>query len=165
MKRSRWFMIPLGLVLAAFVTVCSARSSAQNPVAPDFTLKDLNGAEVSLSDFEGKVLFINFWATWCPPCRAEIPDFIEAYDEYKNSGLAILGISVDRDKEEIVSEFAKRLQMNYPVAMATPELFRDYTPPQAIPTTLVVDGSGKIRYRKVGMMTKRELVDLFLEFK
>lgn len=165
MKKIVLFMIPLSLVLAVSVSFCSARSSSQDAVAPDFTLTALNGTELSLSDFEGKVLFMNFWATWCPPCRAEIPDFIEVYDEYKDEGLAILGISVDRISADKVSEFADRQKMNYPVAMATQQLFRDYPPPEAIPTTLVIDGTGKIRYHKVGMMTKQELIGLYQQFK
>jgi peroxiredoxin len=165
MRKIGWFIIPLGLVVVAFVSVCNARSAAQDPTAPDFALKDLNGTEWSLSDFEGKVLFMNFWATWCPPCRAEIPDFIEVYDKYKDTGMAILGVSLDQIGERKVSEFAERLQVNYPMAMATRQLFQDYPAPRAIPTTLVIDGMGKIRYTKVGLMTKQELIDLYLRFK
>lgn len=165
MRKAVWFAIPLTLVLTALVSVCSARSAAQDSMAPDFSLKDFNGTELSLADFEGKVLFMNFWATWCPPCRAEIPDFVEAYDKYKDMGLAILGISLDQISEKRVSEFAEKLQVNYPMAMATQQLFKDYPAPGAIPTTLVIDGMGKIRYKKVGLMTKQELIDLYLKFK
>jgi cytochrome c biogenesis protein CcmG/thiol:disulfide interchange protein DsbE len=94
----------------------------------------------------------------------EIPDFIEAYDEYKEKGMAILGISLDRNGKDLVGEFAQKQNMNYPVAMATNDLLRNYPPPQYIPTTLVIDGKGKIRYTKVGLMTKKELVDLFIRF-
>jgi len=165
MRKIGWFIIPLALVLVALVSVCNSRSAAEDPpAAPDFRLKELNGGTVSLSDFEGKVLFMNFWATWCPPCRVEIPDFIEAYDEYKEKGMAILGISLDRNGKDMVSEFAQKQKMNYPVAIATNDLFSNYPPPQYIPTTLVIDVTGKIRYTKVGLMTKEELVDLFNRF-
>ena len=158
-------MIPLSLAIFVFVSVGNARVIKEDPVAPDFNLEDLNGTELSLSDFEGKVLFLNFWATWCPPCRAEIPDFIEVYDKYKDMGLAILGISVDQISAKKVGEFVKKNKMNYPVAMATKKLFQDYPSPGAIPTTLVIDAMGKIRHKKVGVMSQQELIDLYIKFK
>ena len=158
-------MIPLSLAIFVFVSVGNARVIKEDPVAPDFNLEDLNGTELSLSDFEGKVLFLNFWATWCPPCRTEIPDFIEVYDKYKDMGLAILGISVDQISAKKVGEFVKKNKMNYPVAMATKKLFQDYPSPGAIPTTLVIDAMGKIRHKKVGVMSQQELIDLYIKFK
>ncbi len=165
MKKIEWLTIPAILVLFVLGSACGARAIDDDPMAPDFTLEDLNGTTLSLSDFEGKVLFINFWATWCPPCRAEIPDFIEVYDEYKEMGMAVLGVSVDNISAQKVGDFAKKNKMNYPVAMATKKLFQDYPSPSAIPTTLVIDGTGKIRYKKVGMMSKQELIDLYIKFK
>ncbi len=165
MRKIAWFLIPLTLVLFVLVSVDNACAFKEDPaVAPDFTLKDLNGNNITLSAYKGKVLILNFWATWCPPCRAEIPDFIEVYDEYKAKGLEILGISVDQISAAQVSKFVERNKMNYPVAMATNDLFRDYPPPQAVPTTLVIDRDGKIQYKKVGMMSKQELIDLFNRF-
>jgi cytochrome c biogenesis protein CcmG/thiol:disulfide interchange protein DsbE len=164
MRKIARFVIPLSLAIFVFVSVGNARAIEEHPLAPDFTLEDLNGTKLSLSDFKGKVLFLNFWATWCPPCRAEIPDFIEVYNEYKKKGLEILGISVDQISPDQVSKFVERYKMNYPVAMATDELFRDYPPPQAIPTTLVIDRDGKIQHKKVGLMSKQELLDLFHKF-
>ena len=158
-------MVPMSLVL--FVLVCADSACAvkqDSSEAPHFTLTDLKGKRISLSDYEGKVLFLNYWATWCPPCRAEIPDFIEVYDEYKDKGLEILGVSVDDISPDKVNDFVRRNKMNYPVAMATQELFQDYQPPRAIPTTLVIDGDGKIQYKKVGLMSKKELIDLFNKF-
>jgi peroxiredoxin len=84
---------------------------------------------------------------------------------YKDRGLAIIGVSVDRISAKKVADFAKKNNMNYPVAMATGELFRDYPSPSAIPTTLVIDGMGKLRHKKVGLMSKQELIDLYNEFK
>ena len=80
-------------------------------------------------------------------------------------GIAILGISVDQISAEKVRDFAEKNKMNYPVAMATKELFQDYPSPGAIPTTLVIDGTGKIRHKKVGLMSKQELIDLYIKFK
>lgn len=158
-------MIPMSLVLFVLVSADNACAVKQDSSeAPDFTLTDLNGTTISLSDYAGKVLFLNYWATWCPPCRAEIPDFVEVYNEYKDKGLEILGISVDQIGVDQVRKFVERHKMSYPVAMATNELFRDYPPPQAVPTTLVIDGDGKIQYKKVGLMSKQELLDLFQKF-
>ena len=158
-------MVPMTLVLFVLVFADDACAVKQNSSeAPHFTLTDLKGKQVSLSDFEGKVLFVNIWATWCPPCRAEIPDFIEVYDEYKDKGLEILGVSVDDMSPNRVNEFVKRSKMNYPVAMATNRLLQDYRFTGSIPTTVVIDGDGKIQYQKVGMMSKRELIDLFNKF-
>ncbi len=165
MKKIGWFMIPVILVASVLMSADNACALKDDPpMAPDFTLKDLNGNEITLSDYEGKMLVLNFWATWCPPCRAEIPDFIEVYSEYKDKGLEILGVSVDQASPDQVRQFVDRNEMNYPVAMATRDLFRDYPLPEAIPTTLVIDRTGKIQYKKVGMMSKRELIDLFDKF-
>ena len=158
-------MIPLSLLAFILVSAGNALATEEYPIAPDFALTDLSGTELSLSDYEGKVLFLNFWATWCPPCRAEIPDFIDVYDKYKDMGMAIVGISVDQISAKKVGEFVEKNKMNYPVAMATKKLFQDYPSPSAIPTTIVIDGMGKIRHKKVGLMSKQELIDLFLKFK
>lgn len=158
-------MFPLSLVLLILVSAVGACSVKQDSaVAPNFTLTDLKGTRISLSDYEGKVLFLNYWATWCPPCRAEIPDFIEVYNEYKDKGLEILGVSVDQISADKVSDFVRKNKMNYPVAIATEELFQDYQPPRAIPTTLVIDGDGRIQYKKVGLMSKQEVINLFEKF-
>jgi cytochrome c biogenesis protein CcmG/thiol:disulfide interchange protein DsbE len=165
MRKILRFMIPLSLALFVLQSVDSACAVKQDSsIAPNFTLKDLNGTTISLSDYSGKVLFLNYWATWCPPCRAEIPDFIEVYDEYKDKGLEILGVSIDEISPEKVNDFVKKNKMNYPVAMATQELFQNYQIPNAIPTTLVIDGDGKIQYKKVGLMSKKELLGLFHKF-
>jgi peroxiredoxin len=165
MKKIAWFLIPLSMAVFVLVgadNACAVKDNAS--AAPAFTLEDLNGTKHSLSDYEGKVLFLNIWATWCPPCRAEIPDFIEVYDEYKAKGLAILGVSVDQISPDQVNQFVKRYKMNYPVAMATNKLLQDYPFDGSIPTTFVIDGTGKMRYKKIGMMAKKELIDLFNRF-
>lgn len=140
-----------------------------NPTpAPDFVLTDLDGRTISLSDYKGKVLFLNFWATWCPPCRAEIPDFIEAYRENKDKGLEIVGISVDTKGKDAVADFVAKYKINYPVVLEsrskTQQLIDDYQPGQFIPTTIIIDKEGRIRHKHVGQMDKSDLLRYFQKY-
>lgn len=131
--------------------------------APDFTLTDLNGQTLSLADFEGKVIFLNFWATWCPPCRQEIPGFIEIYEKYKEKGLVIIGVSVDREGADKVRKFVLDNNITYPVAMFTEEIIKAYQPGRFIPTTIIIDKQKKIRDKHVGYMDKETLEKYFLD--
>jgi cytochrome c biogenesis protein CcmG/thiol:disulfide interchange protein DsbE len=120
------------------------------PKAPEFTLQNLNGDEVKLSDFSGKLVFVNFWATWCPPCRAEIPGFIKMYDKYKDQGLEIIGISTDREGKEIVKQFVEKNKVNYPVLMYDMKVISAYGGITGIPTTFIVNQKGEIVNKYVG---------------
>jgi len=159
MKRA--FIFAAGLVLLA---ACLAPSSQDSPSpAPAFDLKDLNGQALTLSKFKNKVVVLNFWATWCPPCRAEIPDFIENYNAYKDKGLVIIGVSMDQISPQELISFVKRFDMAYPVAFGTEKILDDYQPGQYIPATIVIDKKGMIRSRHVGPMDGQALKDLFLK--
>ena len=150
------------VLTAAGTAACAApKPEIQEAAAPDFSIADLQGNTLTLSGYEGKVLFINFWATWCPPCRKEIPDFIEATRELKGEGLEILGISVDQMPAEALLEWVRKTGINYPIALATPEIVRAYEPGEYIPATIVVDRKGVIRYRQSELMDKDTLVKLF----
>ncbi len=129
--------------------------------APEFTLKELRGTMISLSTYKGKIIFLNFWATWCPPCRAEIPGFIEIFNEYKEKGLQIIGVSVDEISPEKVLEFVNEYRVNYPVVMGTPELYSSYKPGRAIPVTFIIDKEGMIRHKHIGYMDKDTLKNYF----
>ena len=155
---------------AAVTAACTperteARPEAQAETAPDFSLADLQGQTVTLADYRGKVLFLNFWATWCPPCRREIPDFIEAYKELKGEGLEILGISVDEAAAPALLDWTRKNGINYPIALATPEIVEAYRPGEFIPATIVIDRKGVIRHRQSELMDKDTLVELFHRFK
>jgi peroxiredoxin len=151
------------LVLAA--ACAQAKQDAQAVPAPDFSIKDLEGNTLNLAAYKGKVLVINFWATWCPPCRREIPDFIAAYKELKGEGLEILGLSVDEATAPALLDWTRKQGINYPIALATPEIVRAYEPGDFIPATIIVDRTGQIRYRQSEMMDKDTLVGLFQRFK
>jgi len=163
--KTRISLLVLAVVLFLAVVPAKPVMSRDNgfPDAPDFFLKDLNGNEVTLDDFEGKVLFVNFWATWCPPCREEIPGFVETYAVYHEKGMEILGISLDRQGADVVKKFAEKYEVNYPIALGTQQLVQDYQPGQYIPTTIIIDREGKIRHRHVGYMDKTVLEKYFLE--
>jgi len=163
--KTRISLLVLAVVLFLAVVPAKPVMSRDNgfPDAPDFFLKDLNGNEVTLDDFEGKVLFVNFWATWCPPCREEIPGFVETYAVYHEKGMEILGISLDRQGADVVKKFTEKYEVNYPIALGTQQLVQDYQPGQYIPTTIIIDREGKIRHRHVGYMDKTVLEKYFLE--
>jgi thiol-disulfide isomerase/thioredoxin len=115
------------------------------PPAPDFNLKDLDGKNVRLSDQKGKVVLIDFWATWCPPCRKGIPELIEMQQEYGSDKFVVLGINLDQEEAQVVIDFARNYQINYPVLLYTPEVVAAYGGIEAIPTSFVVDKEGRVR--------------------
>ena len=131
--------------------------------APYFKVNTLNGQEISLDSLQGKVILVNFWATWCPPCRAEIPDFIEAYSELKDKGLEILGFSVDDLPESELQNFVTRAGINYPVSLVGREIVSAFKPGQYIPTSIFIDKKGNIRHKHVGKLDKKDLVRIFEE--
>jgi peroxiredoxin len=162
MKKLAAALTLLALVLAASGACLTAQE--ENTPAPDFSVKDLKGNPISLSSYKGKVLVLNFWATWCPPCREEIPDFIEVYKSLNGQGLEILGLSVDRVPPGKLLEWIAKAGINYPIVMATDEIVEAYQPGKFIPSTIIVDRHGRIRYRNSGLMDKETLIGLFKEY-
>ena len=118
------------------------------PKAPDFALPSLKGDTVRLSDFQGKVVILDFWATWCNPCRQEIPGFIRIYSDYKDKGVVVIGVALD--KPEKVKRFAEEYGMNYPVVIGDREVARKYGGIMGIPTTFILDKEHRIRKKVVG---------------
>jgi thiol-disulfide isomerase/thioredoxin len=158
--QERYFMkrgLILSFLLVLFLfAVCNAQS-IQPQKAPNFSLKSYDGKIVELAKLKGKVVIVNFWATWCPPCRAEIPDFIKVYDAYKSKGLEIVGIALDEDGWPKVKPFAEKNKINYPVVLGNAEVVQQYGGIEGIPTTFIVDKKGNIVDRQVGMLTKSML--------
>ena len=145
------------ILLLAHFNIAPANASQNNIIgkpAPSFKLLDLNGKEVSSSSYKGKVVILDFWATWCPPCVKEIPHFIELYDKYKDQGLEIIGISVDQQGTGIVKAFKQRYKINYPILMADRQVATAYGNIRSIPTTFVIDKSGNIQRVYVGYRDK-----------
>jgi thiol-disulfide isomerase/thioredoxin len=123
----------------------------RNPdAAPDFKLTTLDGKPVTLADSHGKVILLNFWATWCGPCRAEIPDLIELQNKYKDK-LQILGLVVDDDDQDAIKEFIEKVGINYPVAIASNDIRFQYGGIAALPTSFVLDSEGRIVQKHEGL--------------
>lgn len=154
-----YFLFGKNEVKEAPVTTGFALPPAEvSGAAPAFTLVDVNGRSVSLSDFKGKVVVLDFWATWCPPCKREIPDFIKLQSEYGSKGLEIVGIALDQPDK--VRAFARENGMNYPVLLGSDEIAAQYGGVESIPTTFVIDKSGKIVTKFEGFRSKETFESL-----
>ena len=132
---------------------CKAESQANL----DFTVKDMNGARVHLADYKGKVILMNFWATWCPPCKVEIPGFVELQAKYKDQGLVILGVSGDDDADTLKT-FASEWKINYPMIVGRDEsdLLDAYGPIYGYPISVIIGRDGAVCGRHIGPATKEE---------
>lgn len=131
----------------------SEAGAASLPVlgpAPAWKLKDVDGNAVSSDQFKGKVMVVDFWATWCPPCREEIPGYIDLYRKYGKDRLVIVGASVDEGGPAVVKAFIAKFGINYPVVMADEPTESAFGGMDAIPTTFLIDQNGQIRDKKVG---------------
>lgn len=128
--------------------------ASQSRPAPDFALETLRGDTVSLAALRGKVVLVNFWATWCPPCRVEMPGFQRVYDERRDDGFVIVGLSVDARGADHVAAFLAEQEITYPVAMARGGVGRDFGGSTMLPTSYLIDRQGRIRHEVRGMFTE-----------
>lgn len=141
----------------------AAKSAKDQQPAPDFTLPDATGATIRLSDYRGQVVLLNFWATWCEPCRAEIPWFTEFQTTYRNRGLTVIGVSMDQDGWKLVRPYMDAKKMNYKVAVGSEALAQQYGV-ESLPETLLIDREGRIAAMHVGVVNRsayqKEIVEL-----
>jgi peroxiredoxin len=155
----------LGLVLLLIVAGCSTSrtASAQSvkptkdrKVAPDFVLKDASGKQVKLSDYRGKAVVLDFWATWCGPCKVEIPWFVEFQRKYKDRGLVILGVASGDEGWDIVKPFATQMKINYPILLGNDATADLYGGIEALPTTFIIDRDGRVAKLHIGLASKED---------
>jgi len=147
----------LVLVLATIIILCASASVlAQETSAPQLELKDLNGRTVRLSAYRGKVVLINFWATWCPPCRAEMPDLVRLQREHAKQGLQIIGITYPPETTTRVRRFARSLKVNYPIVLGTRQIKARFSSEETLPLTVVINRDGKVNDIISGILLRQE---------
>ena len=169
MKNGKWVIaaaaaLALGvLTLPRFLTgpgseaaVTGASCKAEGPANLNLTMKDMNDADFKLSSLKGKVVLVNFWASWCAPCLTEIPEFIKVRDELHDEGFEILGISTD-DTPEQLRDFAAKFKTNYPLVQVTAEAEEAYGPVFGLPTSILVARDGSVCKRHFGPLSKEAL--------
>jgi peroxiredoxin len=137
----------------------SQQAHSDRKAAPDFTLQDANGASVKLSDYKGKVVLLNFWATWCGPCALEIPWFEEFEQQYKSKGFEVLGVSMDEDGWKAIKPYIAEHKVNYRVVLGNDSVSQLYGGVDSLPTTFVLDRDGKVAYVHVGLAGKNEYLN------
>ncbi|HEY5814103.1 MAG TPA: TlpA disulfide reductase family protein [Terrimicrobiaceae bacterium] len=148
-----FFGVLLALAISTLQPLFHRSIANSGGLAPPWELKNLDGEVVRSSAFQGKVVILDFWATWCPPCKAEIPGFVQLQKDYGQRGLVIVGVSLDEKGPAIVKEFAAKFGINYTLLMGNLELFREYGG-SAIPTTIVINRQGNIVAKHVGFASK-----------
>lgn len=163
------------IAAALLIAACSSPSrqqrgsrvkpSNERKSAPNFSLKDENGKTVQLSDYRGKVVLLNFWATWCGPCKMEIPWFVEFERKHKDQGFAVVGISMDEDGWQAVKPFVSHAGINYRILMGDDSTAQIYGGVDSLPTTFMIDRDGKIAAVHLGLVSKstyeNDLLQLF----
>ena len=122
--------------------------------AADFALEDASGQTLKLSDLHGKVVLLNFWATWCTPCKVEIPWFVEMEREFKDEGFAVVGVSMDEDGWDAVKPFMSDLKINYRMVLGTEEMAQLYGGIEALPTSYILDRDGKVASVHMGIVSR-----------
>jgi len=159
--------LPLGLAVIVYIGMqacapgstadaASVRAVKDRKNAPAFTLKDATGKAATLAEYKGKVVLLNFWATWCGPCKIEIPWFIEFEQKYKDKGFAVLGVAMDEEGWDIVKPYITDKKVNYRVLLGDDSTAQLYGGVDSLPTTFLIDKTGKIAAVHVGLVSKSE---------
>jgi thiol-disulfide isomerase/thioredoxin len=144
------------LMLIALLALSTGVSAQDTTKAPSLKLKTLQGSQFKLSEYRGKVVLLNFWATWCPPCRAEMPDLIKMQRDYRGQGLQVIGITYPPAEISEVRQFARNLRVNYPIALGTTETKALFDQTETLPLTVVIDRQGNVRALIEGILLPQE---------
>jgi len=137
----------------------SASVQMKDGMAPDFTLQSLDGKTVRLADFRGKAVLLNFWATWCSPCKIEMPWFVELQKQYGPEGLQVVGVAMDDASTKDIADFAKEMGVNYPVLIGKESVGDAYGGVQFLPENFYIDRNGKVLDRAFGLKGRGEIED------
>lgn len=135
---------------------CGGSTVLEPKPATDFSLADINGKQVRLSELKGNVVLLNFWETWCAPCRVEMPWFVDFQQKYKDRGFVVLAVSLDAEGWKVVKPFAEKFQLNFPVVVGDNSLVEKYGGLSVLPTSFVIDKEGNIRSRHDGLRDKAD---------
>jgi peroxiredoxin len=165
---------PLALIVVAFVVALmlyvgyhkarrtgagSPQRLTQSTIAPDFSLDTLDGKTMRLSDLRGKAVLLNFWATWCGPCKIEMPWFVDLQNQYGSQGLQIVGVAMDDGSKEDIAKFAKDMGVNYPILIGKESVGDQYGGVPALPESFLITRDGKIVDKIIGLRGKSEIED------
>lgn len=145
-----------GVIISLLLLLISGLARAQTTRAPIMVVRDINGRSFSLSDYQGKVVLLNFWATWCPPCRAEVPELIRLQKIYRGRGLQVIGVTYPPQTLTEVRRFVRRAKVNYPVGLGTKEIRSLFTPSDTLPMTIVIGKDGTVRDIIEGILLPQE---------
>ena len=135
-------------------TSLAMKAQRDRKPAPDFTLHDARGADLRLSDYKGKVVLLNFWATWCGPCNVEIPWFVGFENAYRDRGFAVIGISLDEDGWQAVQRYTEEKKLNYRIAIGNDAVSQMFGGINSLPTTLMIDRNGRVAAAHTGLVSR-----------
>ena len=168
MKRNPLALVVVALVVALMLYfgthkihhgAAATPLAAKSSMAPDFTLESLDGKTTKLSDFRGKAVLLNFWATWCSPCKIEMPWFVELQKQYGAQGLQIVGVAMDDASKEDIAKFAKDMGVNYPILIGKESVGDEYGGVPALPESFFIGRDGKVVDKIIGLKGKAEIED------
>ena len=171
MKRNPLVLVVIAVIVGAMLYVGihasrknraagSVSGQLRGQVAPGFELKSLDGRNVKLSDFRGKAVLLNFWATWCGPCKIEMPWFVQLQNEFGPQGFQVVGVAMDDPgSEKEIAKFTHDLGVNYPILVGTEPVGESYGGVNVLPTTFFVDRDGKLVAREFGLQSRSVFVD------
>jgi thiol-disulfide isomerase/thioredoxin len=148
----RRITLPIAMLM---ILAAAAHSQTLRPPS-SVTLRDIHGRTVRLDSYKGKVVLLNFWATWCPPCRAEMPDLVRMQRQYRGRGLQVIGITYPPEQIEEIRRFIRKLRINYPIALGTKETKALFDEEETLPLTVVIDRQGNVRDRIKGILLPEE---------
>ena len=152
----RHAIVTLALLFLGVFPVVSGQAQLRQPI-PHLRVQDIRGRKIHLRNYQGKVVLINFWATWCPPCRAEIPDLVKLQRQYRSRGLRVIGITYPPQKVSDVRQFARSLSINYPVVLGTKETKLLFTSSEELPVTIVIGKDGVVHDIIEGILLPQEI--------